>query len=251
MIGVRGVPGEGVPVGGVPVGGVPVGGVPVGGVPVGGVPVRGVPDKAGIRRAVLSRRAALPPETRDRAGRAAADALAGRAWRKVAAYLAVGGEPETAALLAALGEREVLLPVLLPDRDLDWARADGGIARGPHGLLEPQGRRLGREAVADCDLVVVPALSVDGNGNRLGRGGGSYDRVLPRTRGWVVALLHDGEMIAPLPAEPHDAPVHAVVLPSRGLVRLRPHPSDGADTSTTGAGTSTTGAGTSTTGRVT
>lgn len=193
----------------------------------------GVADKAAVRRAVLARRAALPPEARARAGQAAVEALGGHAWRRVAAYLAVGTEPETAALLAALGDREVLLPVLLPDHDLDWARADGGIARGPHGLWEPQGPRLGRDAVADCDLVVVPALSVDGSGNRLGRGGGSYDRVLPRTRGWVVALLHDGEMVAPLPVEPHDAPVHAVVLPSRGLVRLRSHPSDGADTDTT------------------
>jgi 5-formyltetrahydrofolate cyclo-ligase len=64
---------------------------------------------------------------------------------------------------------------------------------------------------------------VDRAGTRLGRGGGSYDRVLPRTTGLVVALLHDGEAVAELPAEPHDVPVDAVVLPARGLVRLREH----------------------------
>ena len=183
----------------------------------------GAPDKAALRRAVLSRRAALPPDVRARSGPAAVAALAAHAPATVAAYLSVGTEPETAGLLAALADRVVLLPVLLEDGDLDWARAGDGVAPGRHGLLEPTGERLGRDAVADCGLVVVPALSVDRSGTRLGRGGGSYDRALPRTRGWVVALLHDGEAVVRLPSEPHDAPVDAAVLPGRGLVTIRPH----------------------------
>lgn len=191
--------------------------------------VREAVDKPALRRAVLSRRAALPFDVRDRAEQAAVDALVPGVTGPVAAYVAVGTEPGTAALLAALAARgvEVLLPVVRPDRDLDWARADGGVAPGAHGLLEPQGERLGRDAVARCSLVVVPALCVDRAGTRLGRGGGSYDRVLPRTAGWVVALLHDGETVVRLPSEPHDRPVHAVVTPGRGLVRLRPHSDEG------------------------
>jgi 5-formyltetrahydrofolate cyclo-ligase len=179
-------------------------------------------EKAALRRAVLSRRAALPADQREQAGQAAVDALVPHAGERVAAYLSVGTEPGTAALLTALAARsvEVLLPVLLPDRDLDWARADSGLAQGAHGMVEPQGTRLGRDAVADCDLVVVPALAVDREGNRLGRGGGSYDRALTRTQGWVVALLHDGEAVASLPHEAHDRPVQALVTPRRGLVRL-------------------------------
>lgn len=184
-------------------------------------------DKPALRRAVLSRRAALGAEQRARAGAAALEALLPLVEEApgstVAAYLAVGTEPATADLLAALADRgvRVLLPVLLPDRDLDWASAADGVQPGRHGLLEPAGARLGREAVADCWLVVVPALAVDRAGHRLGRGGGSYDRALPRTRGLVVALLHDGESVVELPAEPHDAPVDALVTPHRGLVRLR------------------------------
>lgn len=178
-------------------------------------------DKPALRRAVLSRRAALPPDDRDRAAAAARDALLPLVDGPVAAYLSVGTEPGTGPLLAALAGTEVLLPVLLPSGDLDWARAGDGVAPGPHGLLEPTGPRLGPEAVARCALVVVPALAVDRRGTRLGRGGGSYDRVLPRTTGLVVALLHDGEAVAELPAEPHDVPVDCVVTPARGLVRLR------------------------------
>lgn len=180
-------------------------------------------DKAALRREVLARRAALPVEQRERAEQAAVDALVPGATGRVAAYLSVGTEPGTAALLSALAARsvEVLLPVLLPDRDLDWALATDGVAPGPHGLQEPRGERLGRDALADCALVVVPALAVDRVGNRLGRGGGSYDRALARARGRVVALLHDGEAVAELPVEPHDRPVHALVTPTRGLVVLR------------------------------
>lgn len=186
---------------------------------------RGGTDKAALRRALLSRRAALPPDERDRAEQECVPALLPYADGPVAAYLSVGTEPGTGALLAALAARsvEVLLPVLLPDGDLDWARAGDGVAPGPRGLLEPAGERLGRDAVAGCRLVVVPALAVDRAGVRLGRGGGSYDRAIPRATGRVVALLHDGELVDALPAEPHDVPVDAVVVPAHGLVRLREH----------------------------
>lgn len=187
---------------------------------------RAASDKAALRRAVLSRRAALPADQREQAEQAAVDALLPHAGDRVAAYLSVGTEPGTAALLTALAEREVevLLPVLLPDGDLDWAPARGGLVEGPHGLLEPRAERLGPDAVADCSLVVVPALAVDRTGQRLGRGGGSYDRAIPRARGRVVALLHDGEAVAELPVEPHDRPVHAFVTPRRGLVDLTGEP---------------------------
>jgi len=162
--------------------------------------------KPALRRAVLSRRAV--------------EVLLPHLVGPVAAYLSIGTEPGTGPLLAALEGQDVLLPVLLPDGDLDWALAGDGLAAGPHGLLEPCGPRLGRDAVGGCTTVVVPALAVDRAGNRLGRGGGSYDRALARTTGWVVALLHDGESVTALPVEEHDRPVASFVTPGRGLVHL-------------------------------
>ena len=81
----------------------------------------------------------------------------------------------------------------------------------------PVGSRV--DAVARADLVVVPALAVDRYGFRLGRGGGSYDRALARVSAstLTVALLHDGELLDRLPAEPHDRPVRAVVTPGGGV----------------------------------
>lgn len=179
--------------------------------------------KPALRAQALARRRALEAPVLAAAGPALAQAVLPLAGGSVAVYASFGTEPPTAALLAALAGRPlplpVLLPVLLPDGDLDWAAWDG---RPPGGTapVEPAGPRLGPDAVAACDLVVVPALAVDRRGVRLGRGGGSYDRALRRARGLVVALLHDGELVDRLPEDAHDVRVDAVATPSRGVVRL-------------------------------
>jgi 5-formyltetrahydrofolate cyclo-ligase len=168
-------------------------------------------------------------------------ALAGRALElpelaragTVAAYVSVGSEPGTRALLDALHARgvRVLLPALLPDNDLDWGVYEGedSLARVRHGgrmaLFEPAGERLGPDAVTGADAVLLPGLAVDTRGMRLGRGGGSYDRVLARleragARPALVVLLYDSEVVEHVPEEPHDRPVHAVVTPS-GVRRFR------------------------------
>ena len=133
----------------------------------------------------------------------------------VASYVGSGAEPFVPP------HPGWLLPVLLEDDDLDWARYDGELAPGRRGLLEPVGPRLGLDAIAACDLVLVPALLVDRRGNRLGKGGGSYDRALARATGLTVALLADDELVdEPLPHDAHDVPVRAVATPGNGLVLL-------------------------------
>jgi 5-formyltetrahydrofolate cyclo-ligase len=100
------------------------------------------------------------------------------------------------------------------------------LVAGPRGLREPGGPRLGVAAVTSVDLLLVPALAVGRDGTRMGRGGGSYDRVLarlPEPGPLVVALLHDGEDVPAVPAEPHDRRVHAVITPTGGFSR-RPYP---------------------------
>ncbi|MFD8351423.1 5-formyltetrahydrofolate cyclo-ligase [Streptomyces coelicoflavus] len=195
------------------------------------------PDKRTLRRGFLAARNRLTPGDVREAG----DALAVRALglpevtgaRTVAAYVSVGAEPGTLALLDALRARgvRVLLPALLPDNDLDWGEytGEGSLARVRHGgrmeLSEPAGERLGPEAVTRADVVLLPGVAVDGRGLRLGRGGGSYDRVLARleaagARPALLVLLYDPEVVARVPAEPHDRPVDAVVTPS-GVRRFR------------------------------
>ncbi|MCL8026841.1 5-formyltetrahydrofolate cyclo-ligase [Nocardioides bruguierae] len=143
----------------------------------------------------------------------------------VACYVSSAGEPGTGPLLAALADagRRVLLPVLLPDDDLDWAVHTGpdDLAPARYGLLQPVGPGLGPDAVATADLVLVPGLAVADDGARLGRGGGSYDRALGRvpvgTPVWV--LLHPEEVGVAVPTEPHDRPVTGAAT-GDGVVRL-------------------------------
>ncbi|MFF5498095.1 5-formyltetrahydrofolate cyclo-ligase [Streptomyces aquilus] len=190
-----------------------------------------------LRREFLSVRSRLTADDL----RGTATALAERALelpelaraRTVAAYVSVGSEPGTLALLDALRARgvHVLLPALLPDNDLDWGAyaGEGSLARIRHGgkmaLFEPAGDRLGPDAVTAADVVLLPGLAVDARGMRLGRGGGSYDRVLARleragAHPALVVLLYDSEVVERVPEEAHDRPVDAVVTPS-GVRRFR------------------------------
>ena len=125
----------------------------------------------------------------------------------IAAYYSIGTEPDTHGLVFALWKRGsyVVLPVLLPDGDLDWASYEGpdSLDRGPHGLLQPAEPVRGPGTVARADVVLVPALAVDARGYRLGRGGGSYDRALARVGEQVptIALLYDDELLPSVPTE--------------------------------------------------
>jgi 5-formyltetrahydrofolate cyclo-ligase len=144
----------------------------------------------------------------------------------VAAYYSVGSEPATHSLVYALWKRGsyVVLPLLLPDGDLEWASYEGpdSLVPGPRGLLQPAEPPRGTGTVSRADVVLVPALAVDRSGRRLGRGGGSYDRALAQVGEQVpvIALLYDGELVDEVPAQEHDQPVRAVARPGYGLTWL-------------------------------
>ena len=187
-------------------------------------------EKAELRSRLLAARARLSGAQRTDAGRAIRDALLDRPEVQmagtVAAYYSVGAEPDTHGLVFALWKRGtyVLLPILRADGDLDWASYEGpdSLVPGPRGLREPGEPPRGVQAVTSADAVLVPALAVDRAGRRLGRGGGSYDRVLARVGPLIplIALLYDDELVDRVPAEDHDVRVRATVTPRAGLTSL-------------------------------
>ncbi|MFU8853929.1 5-formyltetrahydrofolate cyclo-ligase [Micromonospora sp. SL1-18] len=189
--------------------------------------------KRDLRVTLLAHRRSLPAVRRAEAAARVQAELVSLVRRlrpaRITGYVPVGSEPGGSelpeVLRAALPpEAELLLPVLRDDLDLDWAAYSGAgsLRAAGRGLREPTSPRLGRPAVAGADLVIVPALAVDHRGRRLGRGGGSYDRALARVPAstLTVALLHDGELVEAVPAQPHDRPVHAVITPTDGLRTL-------------------------------
>ncbi len=185
------------------------------------------PAKTAARDQLLAARRRRPlTELGEDARAIAAQLLATPEVRRaasVAAYASIGTEPGTSDLIEALREagKRVILPVVLPDRDLAWAAYTGGLHSARHGLLEPDGPQLDPEAVATADVVLVPGLAVSRTGERLGRGAGCYDRALARvpvgTPVWI--LLFDDEVGVEVPTEPHDRPVTGAVSPS-GVLRF-------------------------------
>lgn len=107
----------------------------------------------------------------------------------VASYVSYGFEPDTSKLNQKLIEmgKFLVIPKMLPDKNLLWITLQDQIYEG------------------EIDVFIMPALHVDQNGNRLGQGGGSYDRALVNSNGWRVALIYPGELSSEdIPSEPHD-----------------------------------------------
>jgi 5-formyltetrahydrofolate cyclo-ligase len=180
--------------------------------------------KATLRTVLLAGRAGRPAAERAAAADAIAAVLSSRLAGAacVAAYVPAAEEPGHGRLPQVLPGR-LLLPVVAEHgRELSWAEYDGRLAPGRFGLLEPTGPRLPASALASADVVVVPALAVAADGTRLGRGGGYYDRALASARAdaALVAVVFDEELLAQLPAGPHDRRMTAVVTPSGGWRQL-------------------------------
>lgn len=172
-----------------------------------------VTDKAALRSRIAADRRARPEQQRSESRAAIRAAVLDHlgelelpAGARIAAYQPLASEPGSEELLAQLDAAgfEVIVPITLPDRDLDWGRW------GPAGAeLVP----LGRSAIASAAVILVPAFAVDRTGRRLGRGGGSYDRALARAAAGatVAALLFAPEVLDAVPTDDWDVPVDAIV----------------------------------------
>lgn len=192
--------------------------------------IRGV-AKLALRDQLMAARKHLPLTVVGERARALADHVMAlpevRRAATVAAYVSVSTEPGTGPLLDALtaAGKRVILPLVQRDLDLDWATYDGpeSLRTARMGLLEPVGEPLGPDAIGQADVVLVPGLAVAPDGTRLGRGGGCYDRALPRVAPgtFVCLLLHSEEVLDAVPHEPHDQRVPAVVT-ELGVRRLGP-----------------------------
>jgi len=86
---------------------------------------------------------------------------------------------------------------------------------GAYGILEPPANAP-LVAVDEVDFAVLPCLTCNHLGQRLGRGGGYYDRFLAHYRGGAVLLCREKLIREEIPLEPHDYPV-PWVLTERGL----------------------------------
>jgi 5-formyltetrahydrofolate cyclo-ligase len=135
--------------------------------------------------------------------------------KNVGSYISYEYEPETSDLnktLITMG-KTVFLPRMLKDGDLEWIAWDGSqdnLKKSGKGF-EPIGMAI---TEPNLEIIIVPSLHIDRTGNRLGQGGGSYDRALAKSSAWKIGLLHYGELTSEiLPTQAHDQKLNAAATP--------------------------------------
>lgn len=186
------------------------------------------PSRDVLRRRLCAERAALTSAALQRA----AENLREHArplvdgTRRVAGYRAVRGEIDVAPLLRYCRERgaETYFPVITPV-GMRFAPADGTTrwVRGVLGIEVPDVEASALVEGTALDLVLVPLVAFDARGNRLGMGGGYYDRAFadrldspapPRLLGCAHAL----QRVEALSAEAWDVPLDAIATDT-GVIR--------------------------------
>ena len=184
-----------------------------------------------LRRDLRARRRALPAAERI----AAADALAARLLALpfapdrgyVAGYWAMDGEIGLHAWQLRLPKGLVYcLPLLAEDDTLRFApwRPGDGLVTNRYGIPEPDVDPRSGLPAADMALIAVPLVGFDAHGQRLGMGGGWYDRTLaPRLQRpappWLVGVGFGMQRLrAPLDAQPWDVPLDAVCTEADTLI---------------------------------
>ena len=153
--------------------------------------VTDVDHKDTIRDLLRAKRRALQPVERQRQAAAIQEHLL--PWletyaprKTLTCFLSYGAEPPTGPLLNALHDAgyTVYVPVCEPARQLSWVRWYPGVQMGRSAVApidEPVGKRFGAQIMGEVDVVLVPAQAVDEVGDRLGQGGGYYDRFIAAT----------------------------------------------------------------------
>lgn len=138
----------------------------------------------------------------------------------IVAYSAMRKELDPAELLAhaaSLGKR-IGLPRVDDERLQLHVHTPGEeLEESGFGMLEPLAHTARIDA-AEVDLIIVPALALDGAGQRLGYGRGFYDRLLPTLpRAFRVGVAYAFQVVPEIPAAAHDVPMQCVISDAHTL----------------------------------
>ncbi|MCW9058531.1 MAG: 5-formyltetrahydrofolate cyclo-ligase [Gammaproteobacteria bacterium] len=186
-----------------------------------------MPSRSDVRKRLRDARRALSPEQRVAHAEALAWHLARQPLfltsRRIAAYLPVDSEMDPMPLVWRAWElgKTVYLPVLVPyGHNRLWFapfREGDPLVRNRFGIAEPLRIHRERANAIELDLVLAPLVGFDARGNRLGMGGGFYDRsfaFLNRRQCWkkprLIGLAHECQQVPRLDGASWDVPLHAI-----------------------------------------
>lgn len=183
-------------------------------------------EKQQMRKAVRTAERALEQTYRDESAAAICRRVTElpeyRAAKTVFAFSGTAREIDTTALLQNILQsgRMLCLPRCEEGFSMDICRVTAWeqLKSGAYGILEPvDSCPLLTEA--DIDLVITPCISCDMAGNRLGQGGGYYDRFFERYHGAAALLCREKLMAEHIPMEPHDKRFSLIVT-EKAVYRL-------------------------------
>ncbi len=185
-------------------------------------------DKGDIRKRILRTRNAMTREEIASGSRAIVKRLTEldqiRGASTLMVYLGFGSEVHADDLILwGWGEgKRIVVPLCRPaNRELIACRIEGfdELACGHYGIREPKENLIRPIPPGEIDAVVVPAVAFDRQGHRLGYGGGYYDRFLPGApRALRIGAAFAGQIVAELPADPHDVTMDRIVTDQEIIV---------------------------------
>lgn len=104
--------------------------------------------------------------------------------------------------------KTILLPSVVSDHlELHEYGTEASSTVGAFNIIESEGRIVPISEYQDIELAIIPGVAFDKEGNRLGRGKGYYDRLLPLLKCHTIGLCYPFQMVEQVPHEPHDIKV--------------------------------------------
>ena len=126
------------------------------------------------------------------------------AARTVLLYYSLGDEVQTHSFVEKWHQsKKILLPVVVEDElELRHYTGKSCLQTGAFHIEEPTGETFTN--FDEIELAVIPGVSFDSYGNRLGRGKGYYDKLLPKISSYKIGICYNFQVIEMLPCEPFD-----------------------------------------------
>jgi 5-formyltetrahydrofolate cyclo-ligase len=176
-----------------------------------------MPPKTELRRLIRAQLARMSPAAVGAASESIRQSIPSLPrWQDaqvVAAYAALPGEPDLRPL-EWVGEKTVLLPQVNGEDLVFHAVSDAAqLKSGAFGVMEPDPTKCPAFDPRDAEIIFIPGLAFTGEGLRLGRGRGFYDRLLAALPADIlrVGVCFAEQLMAELPSEPHDEEVDVVL----------------------------------------
>lgn len=175
-------------------------------------------SKRETRQQVLAKLRAMPAELREEKSRLLRRKLAthlqGASGLRVGLYLPLPHEVNLPPLMQEYPQHLYAAPCCLPGRQLCFRRIRDICADtepGAHGIATPRGD-LPEVAAQELDILIIPGVAFSELGDRLGYGGGYYDRFIPRCRrAQLLAVAFSEQILPSIPTEAHDLRIPLII----------------------------------------